>query len=64
MNYDKKLTFRAGTIPYIIEDGEVKMMFMRPSNSEYGGDAFQLAKGKVEDGESNYEAPCVRLRKS
>lgn len=51
MSYDKKLVFRAGTIPYIVEDGEVKMLFMQPSNPEFGGDAFQLAKGRVEDGE-------------
>lgn len=56
MNYNKQLTYRAGTIPYIIEDGEVKMMFMKPSNSEYGGDLYQLAKGKVEDGESVQDA--------
>ena len=50
MTNDKKV-YRAGTIPYIVENGEVKMMFMRPSDAEYGGDKFQLAKGKVEDGE-------------
>lgn len=62
MNYDKKLVYRAGTIPYIVEDGEIKMMFMRPSNAEYGGDLFQLAKGKVEDGETNQEAALREAR--
>lgn len=62
MNYNKHLVYRAGTIPYIIEDGEVKMMFMRPSNPEYGGDTFQLAKGKVEDGETN-EVAALREAK-
>ena len=33
MAYDKKLIFRAGTIPYIIEDDRVLMMFMKPSNT-------------------------------
>lgn len=51
MTYNKTLIFRAGTIPYIVEDGQVLMMFMKPSNPEYGGDTFQIAKGRVEDGE-------------
>lgn len=56
MNYNKTPVYRAGTIPYIVEDGEIKMMFMRPSNTEYGGDEFQCAKGRVEDGESTKDA--------
>lgn len=56
MNNNKTLVYRAGTIPYIVEDGEIKMMFMRPSNTEYGGDSFQCAKGRVEDGESTESA--------
>ena len=55
MTNDKKV-YRAGTIPYIVENGEVEMMFMRPSDAEYGGDKFQLAKGKVEDGERTMDA--------
>lgn len=55
MTNDKKV-YRAGTIPYIVEDGVVKMMFMRPSDPEYGGDKFQIAKGKVEDGECTMDA--------
>ena len=47
---------RAGCLPYIIEDGEIQILFMLPSKEEYGGDKFQIAKGKVEDGESNKEA--------
>lgn len=53
---DKKLVYRAGTIPYIVEDGQVLMMFMKPSDPDYGGDTFQLAKGKVEDGEDTKSA--------
>lgn len=53
---NKQLIYRAGTIPYIIEDGHVLMMFMKPSNPEYGGNAFQIAKGRVEDGEDNKTA--------
>lgn len=55
MANDKKV-YRAGTIPYVVENGEIKMMFMRPSDSEYGGDKFQLAKGKVEYDESTMDA--------
>lgn len=62
MTYNKTLVFRAGTIPYIIEDGEIKMMFMKPANIEYGGDTFQLAKGKVEDGETNEQAALREAR--
>lgn len=56
MLYDKKLVYRAGTIPYIVEDGKVSMLFMRPSNPDFGGDALQIAKGKIEEGETEKEA--------
>lgn len=42
---------RGGAIPYIIEDGEIKMMFMKPSDPKFGGEAFQVAKGKIDKGE-------------
>lgn len=54
--HEKKLVFRAGTIPYVVEDGVVKMLFMRPSDPEYGGDMMQLAKGKIEEGETAQQA--------
>lgn len=54
--YDKKLVYRAGLIPYIVEDGIVSMMFMKPSDTMYGGDQYQIAKGRVEDGEDNKTA--------
>lgn len=56
MSHEKKLVFRAGTIPYIVENGKVLMMFMKPSNPEFGGDTFQIAKGRVEDGEDSKTA--------
>lgn len=37
MSYTKTLVYRAGTIPYVVEDGQVKMLFMKPSNPEFGG---------------------------
>jgi|TARA_R110000851_G_scaffold152407_1_gene294028 8-oxo-dGTP pyrophosphatase MutT (NUDIX family) len=47
---------RAGFIPYYIENGEIYFMLMKPSDPMYGGTEFQLAKGKVEEGESSVEA--------
>jgi len=32
------------------------MLFMKPSDPKYGGDSYQVAKGKVEEGESDQEA--------
>ena len=55
MNINKKV-YRAGVIPYIIENTQIKMMFMKPSDSEWGGTEFQLGKGKVEEGETKKEA--------
>ena len=43
---------RGGVIPYFIKDDEVKMMFMQPSDGKYGGSEFQIAKGKIDEGES------------
>ena len=43
---------RAGFIPYYVsDDGKVFVMFMKPSDGKYGGKQFQIAKGKIEDGE-------------
>jgi len=58
MNYnnEKVLVYRAGLIPYVVEEGQIRMMFMRPSNAEFGGDCYQIAKGKIEDGETNLVA--------
>lgn len=53
---DKHLVYRAGLIPYIVEQGNVRMMFMRPSDPEFGGDTYQIAKGKVEVGETHLAA--------
>ncbi len=52
----KKKVFRAGVIPFIRENDEIYMLFMKPSSPKYGGDVFQVAKGKFEDGESAEEA--------
>lgn len=47
---------RAGFIPYIIEDDQVKMLFMKPSNPEFGGPEWQIAKGKIDKGETTEQA--------
>ena len=40
---------KAGVIPYIVEDGVVKMMFMEAADAPLSG--WQIAKGKTEKGE-------------
>lgn len=52
----KKVTHRAGVIPYYIKNKKVLMMFMKPGDPEFGGDVFQIAKGKYEEGESSRTA--------
>ena len=44
----KKKINRAGLIPYLKEGDEILMLFMKPSKPKYGGDVFQIAKGKQE----------------
>ena len=48
--------YRAGIIPFYEENSKIYMLFMKPSDKKYGGDSFQIAKGKVEDHESDKEA--------
>jgi 8-oxo-dGTP pyrophosphatase MutT (NUDIX family) len=62
MHYDKKPIYRAGTIPYVVEDGQILMMFMKPSNPEFGGSEFQLAKGRIEEGEDTKTAALREAR--
>jgi len=47
----KKKINRGGLIPYIKKDDEIYMLFMKPSKAKFGGDVFQIAKGKQEEGE-------------
>ena len=51
---DPTKVWRAGLIPYIVEDGVIKMMFMKPMPdvAEWSTDTFQIAKGKIENGET------------
>lgn len=46
------LRHKAGIIPYYIDkDGTPVMMFMIPSNPTFGGNLFQIGKGRIEPGE-------------
>ena len=47
----RKKIYRAGVIPYLQDGDDILMMFMKPAKKEYGGDSYQIAKGKQEDGE-------------
>jgi len=51
----KEKIYRSGVLPYIIKDDEIQILFMKPSDPKYGGDSFQMAKGKQEEGESPLE---------
>lgn len=54
MYEERKLVYRAGTVPYHVDaNGTIRMLFMRPSDTQYGGDCYQLAKGRVEDDEDH-----------
>ena len=48
--------YRAGVIPFIIENEEIEMLFMRPSSPEFGGDSLQIAKGRRDIGEDDLTA--------
>lgn len=45
--------FRAGIIPYVINEGTVYFKFMKPSDAKYGGPDWQIAKGRVENDDGN-----------
>lgn len=53
---DRKILYRAAMIPYVIENDEIMMLFMRPSDTRYGGDQFQMCKGVVEEDEDTRDA--------
>lgn len=52
---DRKKVYRAGVIPYYVEESEIRMLMMQPSLKKYGGSRFQCSKGKQEEGESDRE---------
>lgn len=49
--------FRAGLIPvFVDDDNNLHMFFMKPSDPKYGGSDYQIAKGRIEDGEDPLDA--------
>lgn len=57
LNYLKpKKIVKAGTIPYMRDNGIYKFLFMVPSNPYYGGNKPQIAKGIVDKGETVQQA--------
>lgn len=51
---ERKKLYRAGLIPFVVEDSTIKMMFIVPDDpsGKYGGETPQIAKGKIENGET------------
>lgn len=47
---------KAGIIPYIISNNEIKMCFMITSDADYGGDQPMVAKGHIDAGETPLQA--------
>jgi len=58
----KEIIYRAGVIPYYVENEEIKMLFMKPSMEGFGGAEFQIAKGKREEGEDDEETAFREAR--
>lgn len=52
----RRKTNRSGIVPYYIKEGNINLLFMRPSDAKFGGDVFQIAKGKHESGEDSKTA--------
>ena len=44
---------KAGFIPYFHDGNDVRMMFMTPSNSAFGGSSPSIAKGGIDKGETS-----------
>ena len=53
IEHQRVLVYRAGSIPYIVENGQIQMLFMRPSFHEFGTFTYQIPKGKVEEDDQN-----------
>lgn len=60
VEHQRVLVYRAGAIPYIIEDGQIQMLFMRPSFHEFGTFTYQIPKGKVEEDDENHLLAALR----
>lgn len=58
----RKKIYRAGVIPYHVVDGKIEMLFMKPSDKKFGGDMWQVAKGKQEENETIEETALREAR--
>jgi 8-oxo-dGTP pyrophosphatase MutT (NUDIX family) len=47
---------RVGCIPFYFDGTNLKMLFMVPSDPEYGGDLPQIAKGQIDRSEAEQDA--------
>lgn len=52
--------YRAGIIPFCKIDENIKMLFMKPSNSFYGGSKYQIAKGRIDPTDESTIAAALR----
>ena len=63
IEHQRVLVYRAGSIPYIVENGQIQMLFMRPSFHEFGTFTYQIPKGKVEEDDVDHLAAALREAK-
>lgn len=49
-----KVKIKAGMIPFIVKDGEIKMLFQVSSDPDFGGPDPMISKGGVDEGETIY----------
>lgn len=49
---ESKLKFKAGIVPYVIQNGIIKMLFIISSDPSYGGTQPCIAKGGADPGET------------
>lgn len=54
IGYEKRA--RAGLIPFLYDNGTVLYLMMVSSDPKFGGPRPMISKGKIEDGESPFEA--------
>ena len=53
------MVYKAGFIPYFISDDLIYMLFMKPSDPDYGGTKFQIAKGRCDDENSEQDTSLL-----
>lgn len=51
---------RGGVIPFYIDNEEIKMLFMVPSDPKFGGPDWQIAKGKIDPEDQSIEDGAFR----